>query len=940
MNVTDAFSAGQLVTARGREWVVLGNESGELTLRPLSGSEEEVERLLPALELDPVVAAHFPPPDGERLGPRAAAELLCDALRLSLRRGAGPFRGAGRIAFQPRAYQLAPLMMALRQAVVRLLIADDVGIGKTIEAGLILREFLDRGEVNRFTVLCPAHLVEQWVGELQEKFALTATAVTASGAARLERDLPGTQSVFEAFPFTVVSLDFIKSERRLNDFLRACPEMVVVDEAHAAVSGGRARHQRYRLLQGLAQDRDRHLVMLTATPHSGDEVAFHNLLGLLDPAFANLGDVGDENRRRLRERLAGHFIQRRRADIRAWDDQRTFPRHESSELSYRLTGQHERFFNEVLDYCAERVGAATGEQRQRLAFWGTLALMRCVGSSPAAALRALGTRAANLAASEAESEAQLAAQVLDAEEQAEDDLEPAVAEHEDPRLAALIAQAQSLADKVSSDSKYLALTAVLKKLLDKGHRPVIFCRYIATAQALGAALKKSFKQHQVEVVTGDLPAEAREARIVALGEQEHPLLVATDCLSEGINLQHSFDAVLHYDLSWNPTRHQQREGRIDRFGQASTTVRSVLLYGENNPIDGAVLEVILRKARKIEQQTGVRVPLPDQGGDLTKALMAAVLLRGRDPHQISFDFTAATTGDLATAAAEIDVRWNDASEREKRSRTIFAQRSIKPAEVAAEWNRSKASLGSFAEVERFVSRGLARLSATLQPAGRRAWQAPLHLCPDSLVERFQAEGLLSEGQKRPLTVAFDDSPPPAVQTVHRAHPLTQTLAEAFLERALEAGPDTGDDPTCLPRCGAWETSAVTSSVLLLLLRLRHRIHAQGRLGPSFALAEEAAALAIRLSTGEVLHEGEPAFALLHGESADLPESLRRRQIEKALALLAERPAILESYADRRAAVLAEDHTRVRQSLGSRAGVRVEAIRPPDVIGLYLLLPRL
>ena len=251
--------------------------------------------------------------------------MLRDALRLSLRRGAGPFRGAGKINFEPRAYQLAPLMMALRQETTRLLIADDVGIGKTIEAGLILREFIDRGEIDRFSVLCPPHLVDQWTAELETKFAITATPVTASSAARLERDLPNTISVFEAYPFTVVSLDFIKSERRLDDFLRACPEMVVVDEAHAAVSGGRARHRRFDLLRKLADDKTRNLMLLTATPHSGDDDAFHNLLGLLDSDFSKLQDATGDQYRLLRERLASYYIQRRRRDIDAWREPGLLP---------------------------------------------------------------------------------------------------------------------------------------------------------------------------------------------------------------------------------------------------------------------------------------------------------------------------------------------------------------------------------------------------------------------------------------------------------------------------------------------------------------------------------------------------------------------------------------------------------------------------------------
>src|SRR5450756_922770 len=96
---------------------------------------------------------------------------------------------------------------------------------------------------------------------------------------------------------------------------------------------------------------------------------------------------------------------------------------------------------------------------------------------------------------------------------------------------------------------------------------------------------------------------------------------------QGINLQEHFDSVVHYDLSWNPTRHEQREGRVDRFGQEAKVVRATLLYGANNPVDGAVLEVILRKAEKIREELGVPVPMPDEGHTLTQALMKAVLFR-------------------------------------------------------------------------------------------------------------------------------------------------------------------------------------------------------------------------------------------------------------------------------------------------------------------------
>lgn len=185
-----SFAPGDLVRARGREWVALPPpRDGILALRPLSGSEYDMVILDPDLETLPLTVARFDLPVDAAPTVQSKAALLADALRLTLRRGAGPFRSAAQLAFEPRTYQLVPLLMALRLQVPRLLIADDVGIGKTIEAGLILRELMDRGEVDAFSVLCPPHLVEQWVGELKFRFGIEAVAVTAGSAAHLERGL-------------------------------------------------------------------------------------------------------------------------------------------------------------------------------------------------------------------------------------------------------------------------------------------------------------------------------------------------------------------------------------------------------------------------------------------------------------------------------------------------------------------------------------------------------------------------------------------------------------------------------------------------------------------------------------------------------------------------------------------------------------------------------
>ena len=263
------FKPGDLVRARDREWVVLPETRADLLrLRPLGGTEDDATLIYLPLEPRAPAPATFDLPDPDKPGSHEAALLLRDAIRLKLRAGAGPFRSFGNLNVEPRAYQLVPLLMALKLGTVRLLVADDVGIGKTIEAGLIARELLDRGEIERLAVICPPHLCEQWQQELSEKFSVDAEVVRTGTASRLERGLRPDESVFEVYPFTVVSLDYIKSDRRRSDFLRACPEFVIVDEAHSCVrSNTNTRHQRYQLLKGLADSEPRRgMVFLTATP--------------------------------------------------------------------------------------------------------------------------------------------------------------------------------------------------------------------------------------------------------------------------------------------------------------------------------------------------------------------------------------------------------------------------------------------------------------------------------------------------------------------------------------------------------------------------------------------------------------------------------------------------------------------------------------------------
>ena len=680
-------AVGSLVRCRGREWVVLPDSDDDmLLLRPLGGTDDEATGVY--LPLEQIEPAAFDLPDPNDVGDHVSGRLLRDAVRLGFRASAGPFRSFGHIACEPRPYQLVPLMMALRLDPIRLLIADDVGIGKTIEALLIARELLDRGEATRLAVLCPPHLAEQWQAEMVDKFHINAELVLSSTVGRLERGLPFGRTVFDVYPFTVVSTDYIKSSRRRDDFLRTCPELVIVDEAHTCASSQTARggrHFRHELLKGLAADDSRHLILVTATPHSGIEASFRSLLSLVDPEFIDLPEdlSGDQNRRH-RERLARQLVQRRRADIRSYLDADTpFPDREEKEETYSLSPEYRQLFQKVLDYVRERVrddSSTVPKYRQRVRWWAALGLLRTLASSPAAAATALRTKAAGLGADDEGDVDELGRQaVLDAAVDDENDIidtipgadttddEHAPSDSERRRLRRLAKDAEALAG--AKDNKLKKLIATIKDLLKEGYSPIVFCRFIATAEYVATQLRDALKKVEIEWVTGLLPPEEREERVLDLGRRKADgkqlVLVATDCLSEGVNLQEHFDAVVHYDLGWSPTRHEQRDGRVDRFGQPRKIVRSVMIYGTDNQIDGIVLDVLIRKHKTIRSSLGISVPVPANSNTVVEALFEGLLLRDSPQGQLLFDQF------MREAAEDLHKDWDNATEREKKSRTTL-----------------------------------------------------------------------------------------------------------------------------------------------------------------------------------------------------------------------------------------------------------------------------
>jgi hypothetical protein len=594
-------------------------------------------------------------------------------------------------------------------------------------------------------------------------------------------------------------------------------------------------------------------VLLTATPHCGDQEAFDNLLGLLDPKFEGLSEMPEGQRRKdLRDELGNYFVQRRRLDLKEeWGTEGAdFPDRETREATYTLSGDWGKLFDDVLAYARELVERSVGESklRQRMSWWAALALLRCVSSSPAAASASLRTKLFNLqngadaAAAPSEDdladdlEAMATLAVLDgAEEEFSAEEAAPGADLADSADAGLLRDLIERSDRLrgkAHDPKLKQLLKELKGLLAEGFRPVIFCRFRPTAHYLAEQLQEELpkRAHVVMAVTGDLPPEERVERIRELQNElangKVPVLVATDCLSEGIDLQHIFDAVIHYDLCWNPTRHEQREGRVDRFGQARSAVRALMLHGgDSNPVDERVRTVILEKEKTIRKELGVSVPIPGNANTITQAVLGGIFGKAAKAIQGFLNLGLPGFGGSGSDLdAVLDAEWQSAKENAKATRTIFAKRSLKPEEALREWNRTRESLGSADAVERLVLNACRRLNLPIGPLGGATgcWELDLTRLQDNrqaLNERLRNHDLGGKLRLSFRPPARDGSQQQGCQLLSRSHPLVVELADFIAERAL-----SGLEPELAARASVIRTKAVSKRTQVLVLRLRHQLH--------------------------------------------------------------------------------------------------------------------
>jgi hypothetical protein len=493
------------------------------------------------------------------------------------------------------------------------------------------------------------------------------------------------------------------------------------------------------------------------------------------------------------------------------------------------------------------------------------------------------------------------------------------------RLLDMAAQADALSG--GKDEKLRKATSMVAALLQDGFRPIVFCRFIPTAGYVANQLRQVLPSDvDVQAVTSELPPAEREARVAQLAKTPKHVLVATDCLSEGINLQHDFDAVLHYDLSWNPTRHEQREGRVDRYGQPSSKVRVITYYGIDNQIDGVVLDVLLRKHKKIRSSLGISVPVPVDTEQVVEAVFEGLLLRSRpgNEDQLLLEFEEY----FRPRKEDLFAKWDLSAEREKRSRTMFSQEGLSASvsEVERELSQVREAIGSSRDVAAFTKEALLAHGAVLNQNG--ALKIDLAEIPGGLRDVLTPD--------RKLLVRFEPPTRSGELLLTRTHPIVEGLAGYILDTALD--PKT---ESIARRCGVIRTRHVSLRSTVLLLRLRYHIVTRRGEQEQALLAEDSlpAAFAGPPNNPEWLARDAAEELLRATPDANINPDQAAEFIRKVNHEYHTLEPYLRELAQRRGEELLEAHTRVRAAARIQ-GVRyrVETQASPDVLGVFVYLP--
>lgn len=477
-------------------------------------------------------------------------------------------------------FQLVPAHQVLQQLRPRLLIADTVGLGKTLEAGILTAELIRRGKARRVLVVTTKSMMKQFQQEFWSRFSIALTRLDSAGIQRIRREIPANHNPFSYYDRTIISVDTLKRDSEYRHYVeKAWWDLIIIDEAHNVSYKGN-RTQSNRLAELLAQRSDA-LILLTATPHNGKKESFASLMRMLDPT------VLPEGADYAREDVAHLFIRRFKQDVREQMRQE-FPEREV----YKLTAEASTIENAAFDCLAElKLASESASQRDGAAMLFRTTLEKALFSSPAACLQTLEERLRKLE---------------------KRDLGHADIAH--------LRELQGRVAAITPDhfSKYQHLVAQLRSGerwqwdgKDPMDRLVLFTERIETLKFLQEQLPQALglKENAVGILHGQLSDIEIQQTVEDFGKTHSPLrlLIASDVASEGLNLHYQSHRLVHFDIPWSLMVFQQRNGRVDRYGQTHVPRIGYLLTTPHNERirgDLRILEILIEKDEQAARNIG------------------------------------------------------------------------------------------------------------------------------------------------------------------------------------------------------------------------------------------------------------------------------------------------------------------------------------------------
>ncbi len=618
MTLVDAaarYHAGQRVRVRGELWDIDTppselDETQVLSLRNVLTPTRTLDLIAEVEAIEVLPQAKL----GTTIGDYNRWRDLHAALLCVMKPPTGMLGGLDQARLATEDYQLVPVIRAFERPLQRILIADDVGLGKTVEAITILLELHARSRADRVLIVCPAGLQDQWADELRDKAGLDFDIFDSARVLEIRQQIHVGQNPWTARRRIIASVDYLK-RHEVKRMLRDVPwDLVIADEAHylaeSSANGRAYRTERSRLAQFLANQTDS-LVLLTATPHSGDPQSLYSLIELLDPSLvASPGQM-------TRDRIAPVLVRRYKSDIMGKFGNPRFKGIDIQSIPVPFSDERERsLYDAVVKYCQRRWKR---ERDTALGFAMTVIKKRLI-SSRYALERTLATRLETLSDEPLDLETKRgllgdyrAGAPLTEAQQDEAERQVIAAPPADERdrkkerreLERLLKQAQGIPGDI--DSKFTTLVDALLSLNKGGatgnpEKAIVFTEFRDTHDYLCESLRRVGYPFGIATLTGAMSRDERAKQIALFAQSDTMLLVATDAASEGLNLQEHCRVVLHYELPWNPNRLEQRNGRVYRWGQSHDVLVRNLTYSET--YDAHILDILLEKTERIRKDLG------------------------------------------------------------------------------------------------------------------------------------------------------------------------------------------------------------------------------------------------------------------------------------------------------------------------------------------------